>query len=69
MISAIVRYFWSRMIRSKPMIPASTITAATTTNATILVVLPWLQPSRSKTVAVASVERATSTVSQPTSNT
>ena len=69
MISAMVRYFCSRMISSKPMIPAPTITSATTTNAATFVPSPWLQPSRSKTVAVASVDSATSTVSQPTSRT
>jgi hypothetical protein len=68
-IIAMVRYFWSRMIRSKPMIPASTMIAATTTNATTLVPLPCAQPRRSKTVAVASVDSATSTVSHPTSST
>ena len=51
------------------MIPASTMIAATTTNATTLVPLPCAQPRRSKTVAVASVDSATSTVSHPTSST
>src|SRR5688500_10786602 len=57
------------MIASKPSTPAQTMIAATTTNARILVVLPDDHPIRSKTVAVASVASATSTVSQPTRST
>ena len=55
------------MIASKPRIPAPTIAAATTRNATIFTPLPLLQPSWEKTVATALVDSATSTVSQPTS--
>ena len=55
-----------RMIRSKPITPPAMISAATTTSAITLVGVPALQPSRSNTVAVASVARMVSTVSQPT---
>jgi hypothetical protein len=55
------------MIASNPRQPATTITAATTRNATTFVGVPAAQPSRPKTVAVASVASVTSTVSQPTS--
>src|SRR5919202_5370613 len=58
----------SRMMTSNPRTPASTITAATTRNATILTALPLPAPSRSNTVAVASVASAVSAVSQPTSS-
>ena len=56
----------SRMIVSKPSTPASTVSAATTTRATTSVPVPPPQPSRPNTVAVASVARMVSTVSQPT---
>src|ERR1039457_2158529 len=55
-----------RMIRSKPITPPKMVSATTTISATTLVPLPPPQPSRWKTVAVASVARMTSTVSQPT---
>ena len=67
-IIAIVSHFWSRMIASKPRMPAATMTPATTRNATTLVRLPSPQPSRAKTVAVANVASDTRTVSQPTSS-
>ena len=55
-----------RMITSKPSTPAPTTSAATTSSAMTFVGVPPPSPSRSKTVAVASVARMTSTVSQPT---
>ena len=58
---------WIRMIASKPRIPAPTIAAATTMNATTLTPSPLLHPSCSNTVATALVDSATRTVSQPTS--
>ena len=63
---AIVISFCSRMIVSKPRTPATTIKAAVARNAITLVRSPLPQPICSKIVAVASVESATSTVSQPT---
>src|SRR6516164_6491683 len=55
-----------RMIRSKPITPPKMVSATTTISAMTFVTVPPPQPSRSKTVAVASVARMTSTVSQPT---
>ena len=55
-----------RMIRSKPITPPKMVSATTTISAMTFVTLPPPQPRRSKTVAVASVARMTSTVSQPT---
>src|SRR5262252_3239676 len=55
-----------RMIRSKPITPPKMVSATTTISAMILVAVPPPQPRRSNTVAVASVARMTSTVSQPT---
>src|SRR5882724_6449651 len=55
-----------RMIRSKPITPPKIVSATTTISATTLVPVPPPQPSRANTVAVASVARMTSTVSQPT---
>ena len=55
-----------RMITVKPSTPAPTTSAATTSSATTLVAVPPPHPSRSKTVAVASVARIVSAVSQPT---
>ena len=63
---ATVSHFWSVMIASKPRMPAATITAATSRNATTLVRSPSPQPSRPNTVAVAKVASDTRTVSQPT---
>ncbi|MDQ0603928.1 hypothetical protein QF037_008273 [Streptomyces canus] len=60
---------WSRMIRSKPITPPTTVSPATTIRATTCVPVPPPQPSRPKTVAVAMVARAHSTVSQPTVST
>src|SRR4051794_7782253 len=54
------------MMKAKPSTPAAIVMPATTSIATILVPVPPPQPSRSSTVAVASVARITSTVSQPT---
>ncbi len=48
------------------MTPPATISRVTTTRAMTLVEVPPPQPSRSKTVAVARVASAVSTVSQPT---
>jgi hypothetical protein len=56
----------ARMIRSNPSTPQATISTPTTISATTLVRSPPPQPRRSKTVAVASVARIVSTVSQPT---
>jgi hypothetical protein len=67
-IVMMVSHFCSRMIASKPRMPKSTMIPATTRNAITLVSVPELQPSRENTVAVASVDSATSTVSQPTSS-
>ena len=55
-----------RMIRSKPITPPKMVSATTMISATTLVPSPPPQPRRWKTVAVASVARMTSTVSQPT---
>src|SRR5215475_15432138 len=55
-----------RMIRSKPITPPKMVSATTTISAMTFVTVPPPQPRRSKTVAVASVARMTSTVSQPT---
>src|SRR5579859_7387463 len=55
-----------RMIRSNPITPPKTVSATTTISAMILVPSPPPQPRRWNTVAVASVARMTSTVSQPT---
>ena len=55
-----------RMIRSKPITPPKMVSATTTISAMTLVAVPPPQPSRSNTVAVASVARMISTVSQPT---
>ena len=55
----------SRMMNSKPSTPARIVTPATTIIATTLVPVPPPQPSRSSTVAVASVARMPSAVSQP----
>ena len=55
-----------RMIRSKPITPPPTVSAATTISAMISVPVPPPTPRRSNTVAVASVARMISTVSQPT---
>ena len=55
-----------RMIRSKPSTPPATVSALTTIRAMTLTTVPPPQPSRSNTVAVASVARMISTVSQPT---
>ena len=68
MIIAMVSHFWIFMIATKPSTPAATITPATTTNAATFVESPDAQPSRSNTVAVASVASETRTVSQPTSS-
>src|SRR5580700_2917050 len=58
-----------RMIRSKPITPPATVSAATTISATTSVPVPPPTPSRVNTVAVASVARMISTVSQPTVST
>ena len=55
-----------RMIRSKPITPPKMVSPTTMISATTLVPLPPPQPSWWNTVAVASVARMTSTVSQPT---
>src|SRR6266849_5424660 len=55
-----------RMIRSKPITPPKMVSATTMISATAFVPLPPPQPRRWKTVAVASVAKMTSTVSQPT---
>ena len=55
-----------RMMRSKPITPPTTVSALTTISAITLTPVPPPQPSRSNTVAVASVARMISTVSQPT---
>src|SRR5580700_6639684 len=55
-----------RMIRSKPITPPKMVSATTMISAMTLVPLPPPQPSWWNTVAVASVARMTSTVSQPT---
>ncbi len=59
----------SRMISVNPITPAPTMRAATTMSATIFVATPPFQPSRSKTVEVASTASAVSAVSQPTVST
>src|ERR1700745_362908 len=58
-----------RMIRSKPITPPKIVSATTMISATTRVPSPPPQPSRLNTVAVASVARMTSTVSQPTVST
>ena len=58
-----------RMIRSKPITPPKMVSPTTMISATTLVPFPPPQPSRANTVAVASVARMTSTVSQPTVST
>ncbi len=58
-----------RMIRSKPITPPKMVSPTTMISATTLVPLPPPQPSCLNTVAVASVARMTSTVSQPTVST
>ena len=58
-----------RMIRSKPITPPKMVSATTMISATAMVPSPPPQPSRVNTVAVASVARMTSTVSQPTVST
>ncbi len=55
-----------RMIKSKPITPPAMVSAVTTISAMTFVAVPPPQPSRSNTVAVASVARMISTVSQPT---
>ena len=55
-----------RMIRSKPITPPTMVSATTMISAMTLVPVPPPQPSAWNTVAVASVARMTSTVSQPT---
>src|SRR5215470_4086955 len=55
-----------RIIRSKPITPPKMVSATTTISAMTFVTVPPPQPRRSNTVAVASVARMTSTVSQPT---
>src|ERR1700685_547983 len=56
----------SRMIRSKPITPPKMVSATTRISAITLVPSPPPTPSRWNTVAVASVAKMTSTVSQPT---
>src|ERR1700724_1522534 len=56
----------NRMIRSKPITPPKMVSATTMISATTFVPSPPPQPRRWNTVAVASVARMTSTVSQPT---
>ncbi len=56
----------SRMIRSKPITPPKMVSATTRISAITLVPSPPPTPTRWNTVAVASVARMTSTVSQPT---
>src|ERR1700751_2617826 len=58
-----------RMIRSKTITPPKIVSATTMISATTRVPSPPPQPSRLNTVAVASVARMTSTVSQPTVST
>src|SRR3984885_3514080 len=55
-----------RMIRSKPITPPKMVSATTRISAITLVPSPPPTPTRWNTVAVASVARMTSTVSQPT---
>src|SRR5580704_14451542 len=55
-----------RMIRSKPITPPKIVRATTMISAITFVPVPPPTPSRWKTVAVASVAKMTSTVSQPT---
>src|SRR5258708_39457511 len=55
-----------RMIRSKPITPPKMVSATTTIIAMIFVAVPPPQPRCPKTVAIASVARIISTVSQPT---
>ena len=56
----------SRMIRSKPITPPKMVSATTRISAITFVPSPPPTPTRWNTVAVASVARMTSTVSQPT---
>src|SRR5580693_6958817 len=56
----------SRMIRSKPITPPKMVSPTTRISAITLVPSPPPVPTRWNTVAVASVARMTSTVSQPT---
>src|SRR3954454_18953479 len=56
----------SRITTAKPATPASTVIAETAISATTFVPVPPPQPSRVKTVLVASVTSTTRTVSQPT---
>ena len=56
----------SRIIRSKPITPPKMVSPTTMISAITFVPVPPPTPSRWKTVAVASVARMTSTVSQPT---
>src|SRR6185437_676446 len=55
-----------RMIRSNPMTPPKIVRTTTMARAITLVRVPPPQPRWSDTVAIASVARITSTVSQPT---
>ena len=55
-----------RMMRSKPITPPPTMSAPMTTRATTLTPVPPPQPSRVKTVDVASTAITISAVSQPT---
>src|SRR5712671_6318146 len=55
-----------RMIRSNPITPPKMVSATTMISAITFVPVPPPQPRRWNTVAVASVARMTSTVSQPT---
>jgi hypothetical protein len=56
----------SRMIRSKPITPPKMVSPTTKISAITLVPSPPPTPTRWNTVAVASVAKITSTVSQPT---
>ena len=58
-----------RMMTSNPRTPPAMVSAATTMSAMTFVPVPPPQPSRSRMVAVASVARIVSTVSQPTVST
>ncbi len=67
MVASVI-HVCSRMMTSKPRIPATMTRTAVTTNPSTLVASPPPQPSSPKTVAVASDDRETRTVSQPTSS-